>query len=148
MIKKLQSLPGQSVSIACSALLIVASVVTALMWWQQLRISYADIAAHSYSLNKASGVHVSKFTDIREAVGTKSNSNAYGFYLGKCRVLLARQMEVFSGPSNSRERTGWHSREPTASVCPSILLQTTTTFLAFSAQRRSTSCRSKTFRQH
>ncbi|MGN6450608.1 MAG: hypothetical protein ACTHLK_18840 [Brucella intermedia] len=83
MIKKLRSLPGQSVSIACSALLIAVSIVAALVWWGQLRISHADIVAHSYSLNKASGVRVSKFTDIREAVGTKSNSNAYGFYLGE-----------------------------------------------------------------
>ncbi len=83
MIRKPQSLSRQSVSIACNTLLIVVSVATALMWWEQWRLSYADIASHSYSLNKASGVHVSKFTDIREPIGTKSNSNAYGFYLGE-----------------------------------------------------------------
>ncbi|MFK0685824.1 hypothetical protein SD208_16055 [Ochrobactrum sp. BD67] len=81
MIKKFYPLSGQTTSIACSVLLIVLSVVTALTWWEEMRATYTYMNADSYSLNRASGVHVSKFTDSRESVGNKSSSTAYGFYL-------------------------------------------------------------------
>ncbi|WP_246468472.1 hypothetical protein [Brucella intermedia] len=83
MIKKLPTLPGPATSLACSVLLTVLSLVTALTWWGQMRTAYNHKEADSYSLNRASGVHMSKFNDIREIVGTKSNSSAYASYLGE-----------------------------------------------------------------